>query len=33
VGYIYPIYDPRKIKKLGAKGFFRRLFHQKGEKK
>lgn len=33
VGYIRPIYDPRKIKKLSAKGFFRKLFLPKGKKK
>jgi hypothetical protein len=33
VGYIRPVYDPRKIKKLSAKGFFRKLFLPKGKKK
>jgi len=33
VGYIRPIYDPRKIKKISAKGFFRKLFLPKGKKK
>jgi hypothetical protein len=31
-GYIVPFYDPRKIKKVNAKGFFRKLFKPKAKK-
>jgi opacity protein-like surface antigen len=33
VGYIAPLYDPRKIKKINPKGFFRNLFKAKAKKK
>jgi hypothetical protein len=33
VGYIAPLYDPRKIKKINPKGFFRNLFKAKEKKK
>jgi Outer membrane protein beta-barrel domain len=32
-GYIAPLYDPRKIKKISTKGFFRNLFNAKAKKK
>ncbi|MFN7791342.1 MAG: porin family protein [Cyclobacteriaceae bacterium] len=33
VGYVRPIYDPRKIKRPSAKGFLRTLFRPKGKSK
>ena len=32
-GYIAPLYDPRKIKKINTKGFFRNLFKPKAKTK
>jgi Outer membrane protein beta-barrel domain len=33
VGYITPLYDPRKLKRINPKGFFRNLFKGKVKKK
>ena len=32
IGYIRPLYNPRKIKKVNSKGIFRNLFKPKGKK-